>query len=291
MTTVHQPRWAHDDPKVLAFLRRIGTATAAADRDEAREEMAEFLQGPGRHLQMDLAEFARGAQNRVDREAWDFEAPDAARTVPQWKTDHRMRTDYLRYIELIDHAGHGENEYDREQFARRAEELREYWEMTAPHDWAAMRELHQMWQTDPENARQFTASELRHNPVPNRHLVAAQQAFDPHIREHEQWREMHNQVADLNGELMAARSEDEARQIDARIQALREDRSAWPKSWHKFEEDAATDMEFQREQSERSTERYFEVIDQKAPQTPDLSRSTLTPEQEEDVDELEESPW
>lgn len=261
MTTSEQPQWAHEDPKALAYLRKLGTATSMADRRAIRQELNEYLIGEGGHLEMDLKAFGAAHLARVDREAWSVDFPDAARTQPQWKLDQRLHGDYRRYAELVDHAAHGENEVDRGQFARQAAELREYWQMTAPADWQQLRELQQQWETDPATARASTQAEWQHNPEPNRHLSFAQRTFDPQAREYEQWQQMHNQVADLNAELAAARSPEEADQIDARIRALYEEgRANWPSSWHEFEDDASTDPEWHRSQSERSGERYAEIL-------------------------------
>ena len=260
MTTFDQPRWAHEDPKALALLRRIGTATSAADRGTARDELQDYLLGDGRHLEMNIAEFGAAHLARVDRQAWNLAAPDQDRGVPQWKLDQQLHTDYHRYAELIDHAAHGENEVDRGQFARRAEELREYWQMTAPREWQQLRELQQQWAADPATARELTTAELRHNPEPNRHLAWAQTAFDPQVREREQWEQMHNRLSDLNAEKYLAASESEIDEIDARMQQVRGDQDKWPTSWHEFEEEVADDPEWHRDQSERTGERYAEIV-------------------------------
>ncbi|MGY2063273.1 hypothetical protein ACW9HQ_50985, partial [Nocardia gipuzkoensis] len=85
--------------------------------------------------------------------------------VPQWKLDQQLHTDYRRYAELLDHAGHAENEVDRAEFGRRANDIEQQWTAQAPQDWQIMRELHQGWQDDPNHAREMADAELRQWPA------------------------------------------------------------------------------------------------------------------------------
>lgn len=208
---------------------------------------------------MDLKAFAAAHLARVDREAWSSDSPDWARTVPQWQLDHQLHTDYARYVELIDHAAHGENEVDRGHFARSAAELREYWEMTEPTEWKQVQDLHQQWQTDPERTRAEAVAYRVEHSRSQRHMDWAQKQFDPQVREYEAWQTMHAHEADLWAEALTATSEEQAEAVRARITAM-QDRESWPESWHSFEQEAAEDSTFWREMSERTGERCEEII-------------------------------
>lgn len=259
-------RWAHEDPKVLAYFRRIGTATSTVDRSTARDELQEYLHGPGQHLEIDVDAFAAAHLARVDRTAWTS-GMDAARTEPQWQVDDRLHTDYARYAELIDRAAHGENEVDRGHFARSAAELREYWAMTAPEEWEQVSQLHQQWQTDPERTRaDVVAYRIQHSRS-ERHMDWAQKQFDPQVREFEAWQAMHGHEADLWAEALTATSEEQAEAVRARITAM-QDREGWPESWHSFEQEATEDSAFWREMSERTGERCEEILAEREGRAP-----------------------
>ncbi|MEV0344046.1 hypothetical protein AB0H49_34055 [Nocardia sp. NPDC050713] len=285
---------AHEDPHVREIMQRIGSGTSQAERAAAREELMDYINGPGRHLEIDVMGFARAHLATVDREAWNLEMPDAARSVPAEgptaatdRSEQGIRQDFLRWIDLRAAVAHGENEIEREQLLERAAEIEHLW--TIPQhsqEWNHLRQVHQLWQHDPSKAHELTQAALAHGvgtadgAREARHMVFLREAFDPQRQERLRWQQRHDEISDLQGELAASRTAEETAAIDARIAELY-DKDTWPASWKEFEEEVHDDPAYWQEQSERASHRYNEVI---------AARETESTVPEPEL-ELEESPW
>ncbi|MGN2642472.1 hypothetical protein ACTD5D_41125 [Nocardia takedensis] len=302
-TTESRP--AHEDPSVREIMRRIGTGTSQAERDAAREELEDYLiNGPGNALDFDLRGFAQAHLDGVDRTAWNFDAPDAARqaggdAASERRLDMAIRADFARWSQLSDSIARGDNEYERAQLIERAGEMEQMWATGARGaEWAAMRQVRELWRADPAAARTQTEAVLahgQHEVVGAQHLSYLRGVFDPQVKDRAAWEARHDEISRLQGDLAAAIDGNESDEIDERIDALMAD---WPPSWQQFEEEAWDDHEFWREQREVSSERYREIVEARAAcRPPEETGGAPSAEVREALDadaieqELEDSPW
>lgn len=71
--------------------------------------------------------------------------------------------------------------------------------------------------------------------------------------EYEQWKQMHEATAELRGLMWAAETDEQASELQDRINALT-DAENWPDSWHRFEAGVENDELFWQEHNERADE-------------------------------------
>lgn len=224
---------------------------------------------------------------------------------------------FNQYTRLIEKAGHGENEVERETLVAKANELATPWQAEQyTEDWRYLHDLREQWREDPDRmraeAKAALAGRSRFDEVDeatdrrNSHISYVQHFYDPREQERWDWREMHNKISMLHGHLAASRSTVMADDIQARINVL-EDRSTWPESWHEFEAEIAEDYEWSMDQSALASE-YYELVvrgreegpgsvpieatdlDAIVPAPPATEHEEETETEVEDM-ELEESSW
>ncbi|MEV6341226.1 hypothetical protein AB0M12_41715 [Nocardia vinacea] len=182
------------------------------------------------------------------------------------KDRHNIQIAFNQYTKLVEKAAHSENEVDREGLVTKANAIAAPWQVEQyAEDWQYLHDLREQWREEPDQARAQAADALagrsRFDEATDRdsHMSYIQHFYDPKEQERWDWHEMHNKVAMLHGHLAASRSTVMTKDIEARINALR-DRSTWPASWHEFEAEIAEDYEWSMDRSAMASEYYAMVI-------------------------------
>lgn len=169
----------------------------------------------------------------------------------------------------VDLAGHAENEVERAPLAAKAAAIAEPWQTGKfAQDWILLRDLREQWRENPDRARAETAAALagrdRFTEVDEAtatrqsHMSHMQFFFDPREKEIEAWREMHSKAAFLRGTMSLAQDEAEIDAIQAKVEALYNQRE-WPESWIEREAQVAEDPEWWYDRSAQASE-YAEMI-------------------------------